>query len=194
MTAASIATPGTSVPPSNVQPASVSGIQAFPEGEVRVMLEVVENPYMRYLPHFRRRFHLLLNPFPRNAKPKMPPLTRRGQGSPREQLESFARWIVPLMPRASLRAIFWVVVLRRSRLKRKKAEAKQAKLKVEGDLKFASDSLKTLEKEKNLEIERRKDREAKLDLEIRDLRKMASDEKARADKAEASLAESERSR
>ncbi|MED6166970.1 hypothetical protein PIB30_114651, partial [Stylosanthes scabra] len=53
--------------------------------------------------------------------------------------------------------------------------------------------LEVLEREKVQEAERRKDRESELEGEIRDLRKSVSDEKAHADKAEASLAESERS-
>ncbi|MED6150570.1 hypothetical protein PIB30_073619 [Stylosanthes scabra] len=52
--------------------------------------------------------------------------------------------------------------------------------------------LEALEKEKVQEAERRKDREAELEGEIQDLPKSVSEEKARADKAEASLAESER--
>ncbi|MED6165199.1 hypothetical protein PIB30_097311 [Stylosanthes scabra] len=77
---------------------------------------------------------------------------------------------------------------------KERAEAEQAKLKAEGDLKSVSDNLKTLKKERDLEIERRKDKETELDQEIRDLQKLAWDEKARADKAEASLGESEKGR
>ncbi|MED6226378.1 hypothetical protein PIB30_103102 [Stylosanthes scabra] len=76
--------------------------------------------------------------------------------------------------------------------KREKVEAERLKLKAEDDLKSVSDNLKVLEREKNLEAERRRDREAELDQEIQDLQKLVSDDKARADKAEASLAESER--
>ncbi|MED6160650.1 hypothetical protein PIB30_053396 [Stylosanthes scabra] len=54
--------------------------------------------------------------------------------------------------------------------------------------------LEALEKEKVQEAELRKDREAELEGEIQDLRKSISEEKARADKAEVSLAESERGR
>ncbi|MED6185732.1 hypothetical protein PIB30_059888 [Stylosanthes scabra] len=67
-----------------------------------------------------------------------------------------------------------------------KVEAKKEKAKAE--------RAKALEKEKNLKVERRKDREAEPDREIQGLRKLASDEKACADKAEVSLSESERGR
>ncbi|MED6201542.1 hypothetical protein PIB30_096113 [Stylosanthes scabra] len=52
--------------------------------------------------------------------------------------------------------------------------------------------LEALEREKAQEAERRKDREAELGREIQDLRKPVSDEKVRADKVEASLAELEK--
>ncbi|MED6220715.1 hypothetical protein PIB30_047472 [Stylosanthes scabra] len=84
--------------------------------------------------------------------------------------------------------------LQKIEAEKERAEAEHAKLKAEGDLKSASDSLKTLEKERDMDIERRKDMEAELDQEICDLRKLASDEKAHADKAEASLAKSETGR
>ncbi|MED6122903.1 hypothetical protein PIB30_044266 [Stylosanthes scabra] len=70
----------------------------------------------------------------------------------------------------------------------------QARVKAEGDLKSFSGKLEALGREKIQEAERRKDREAELEGEIRELRKSVSEEKSRADKAKASLAESERGR
>ncbi|MED6145008.1 hypothetical protein PIB30_020998 [Stylosanthes scabra] len=75
-----------------------------------------------------------------------------------------------------------------------KAETERAELKAEEDLKSVSDSLKTLEKEKILVAKRQKGKEAELDQEIQGLRKSVSKEKARADKAEVSLAELEKGR
>ncbi|MED6196033.1 hypothetical protein PIB30_043450 [Stylosanthes scabra] len=72
-------------------------------------------------------------------------------------------------------------------------EAEKEKL-AEGDLKSLSGKLEALEREKAQEAERRKDREAELDREIQDLQNSVSEEKARVDKAEASLAESEKGR
>ncbi|MED6221218.1 hypothetical protein PIB30_052460 [Stylosanthes scabra] len=83
--------------------------------------------------------------------------------------------------------------LQRIEVEREKLVAEQARVKVEGDLKSLSGKLEALEREKVQEAERRKDREAELEGEIQDLRKSVSEEKARADKAEASLAESKRS-
>ncbi|MED6165287.1 hypothetical protein PIB30_098151 [Stylosanthes scabra] len=84
--------------------------------------------------------------------------------------------------------------LQRIEAEKKKWVAEQARVKAEGDLKFLSGKLEALEKEKVQEAERRKDWEAELDQEIQDLRKSISEQKARADKAEASLAESEKGR
>ncbi|MED6223501.1 hypothetical protein PIB30_074513 [Stylosanthes scabra] len=70
-------------------------------------------------------------------------------------------------------------------------EAEKEKLVAEQSL---SAKLDALEREKIQEAERQKDREAELEGEIQELRKSVSEEKARADKAEASLAESERGR
>ncbi|MED6145856.1 hypothetical protein PIB30_029087 [Stylosanthes scabra] len=78
------------------------------------------------------------------------------------------------------------------KIEAEKAKAERARLKAEGDLKSASDNLKVLEEEKSQEVECWKDRETELGREIQDLQKLVSDEKARADKAEASLVESER--
>ncbi|MED6146380.1 hypothetical protein PIB30_033991 [Stylosanthes scabra] len=83
--------------------------------------------------------------------------------------------------------------LQRIKVEKEKLVAEQARVKVEGDLKSLSGKLEALEREKVQEAERRKDREAELEGEIRDLRKSFFEEKARADKAEASLAELERS-
>ncbi|MED6127045.1 hypothetical protein PIB30_084339 [Stylosanthes scabra] len=83
--------------------------------------------------------------------------------------------------------------LQRIEANKGKLVAEQARVKAEGDLKSLSGKLEVLEREKVQEAERRKNRESELEGEIRDLRKSVSDEKARADKAEASLAESERS-
>ncbi|MED6219033.1 hypothetical protein PIB30_032164 [Stylosanthes scabra] len=71
--------------------------------------------------------------------------------------------------------------------------AEQARVKAEGDLKSLSGKLEVLEREKVQEAERRKNWESELEGEIWDLRKSVFNEKARADKAKASLAESERS-
>ncbi|MED6208428.1 hypothetical protein PIB30_045001 [Stylosanthes scabra] len=76
---------------------------------------------------------------------------------------------------------------------KEKLAAEQARVKAEGDLKSLSGKLEVLEKEKAEEAERRKNRESELEGEIQDLRKSVSDEKAHADKAEASLAELEKS-
>ncbi|MED6162274.1 hypothetical protein PIB30_068860 [Stylosanthes scabra] len=84
--------------------------------------------------------------------------------------------------------------LQRIEAEREKLVAEQARVKAEGDLKSLSGKLEALEKEKVQEAERRKNREAELEGEIQDLRKSVSEEKARADKAEASLAESDRGR
>ncbi|MED6135020.1 hypothetical protein PIB30_042343 [Stylosanthes scabra] len=67
-----------------------------------------------------------------------------------------------------------------------------AKVKAEGGLKSLSGRLEALGRERDQEVERRKDREAEFGRDIQDLRKLVSDEKAHADKAEASLAESEK--
>ncbi|MED6220851.1 hypothetical protein PIB30_048813 [Stylosanthes scabra] len=83
--------------------------------------------------------------------------------------------------------------LQRIEAEKEKLAAEQAKVKAEGDLKSLSGKLEVLEKEKAEEAERRKNRESELEGEIQDLRKSVSDEKARADKAEASLAELEKS-
>ncbi|MED6186306.1 hypothetical protein PIB30_065449 [Stylosanthes scabra] len=83
--------------------------------------------------------------------------------------------------------------LQRIEAEKEKLAAEQAIARVEGDLKSLSGKLEALEREKAQEAERRKDREAELETEIRGLRKSVSEENARADKAEASLAESERS-
>ncbi|MED6186615.1 hypothetical protein PIB30_068401 [Stylosanthes scabra] len=66
-------------------------------------------------------------------------------------------------------------------------------VKLNGDLKALNLQRIEAEKEK-LEAERRKDWEAELEGKIQELQKSVSEEKARADKAEASLAESERGR
>ncbi|MED6151382.1 hypothetical protein PIB30_081993 [Stylosanthes scabra] len=86
-----------------------------------------------------------------------------------------------------------VLNFQRIEAEKEKLAAEQARARVEGDLKSLSGKLEALEREKAQEAERRKDREAELEMEIRGLRKSVSEEKARADKAEASLAESERS-
>ncbi|MED6223006.1 hypothetical protein PIB30_069842 [Stylosanthes scabra] len=83
--------------------------------------------------------------------------------------------------------------LQRIEAEKEKLVAEQARARVEGDLQSLSGKLEALEREKAQEAERRKDREAELEMEIQGLRKSISEEKARADKAEASLAESERS-
>ncbi|MED6140318.1 hypothetical protein PIB30_092030 [Stylosanthes scabra] len=77
---------------------------------------------------------------------------------------------------------------------KKKLEADQAKSKAEEDLKSASVNIKLLEKEKDVEIERLKGREADLSIEIEDLQKKIFEEKSRADNVETSLAESEEGR
>ncbi|MED6188834.1 hypothetical protein PIB30_089645 [Stylosanthes scabra] len=84
--------------------------------------------------------------------------------------------------------------LQRIEAEKEKLVAEQARVKVEGDLKSLSGKLEALEKEKAQEAELRKDREAELDREIQNLRKSVSDEKAPADKVEASLAESKKDR
>ncbi|MED6188130.1 hypothetical protein PIB30_083087 [Stylosanthes scabra] len=84
--------------------------------------------------------------------------------------------------------------LQRVEAEKEKLAAEQAKVKAESDLKFLSGKLEALGKERDQEVERRKDREAELGQEIQDLRNSISDEKARADKAEGSLAESEKDR
>ncbi|MED6186129.1 hypothetical protein PIB30_063887 [Stylosanthes scabra] len=83
--------------------------------------------------------------------------------------------------------------LQRIEVEKGKLVAEQARVKAEGNMKSLSLKLEALEREKVQEAERQKDRESELEGEIWDLRKSVSDEKARADKAEASLAESERS-
>ncbi|MED6222830.1 hypothetical protein PIB30_068274 [Stylosanthes scabra] len=83
--------------------------------------------------------------------------------------------------------------LQRIEAEKEKLAAKQARVKAEGDLKSLSGKLEVLEKEKVEEAERRKNRESELEGEIQDLRKSVFDKKARADKAEASLAELEKS-
>ncbi|MED6197574.1 hypothetical protein PIB30_057708 [Stylosanthes scabra] len=83
--------------------------------------------------------------------------------------------------------------LQRIEAEKEKLAAEQARARIEGDLKSLSGKLEALEREKAQEAERRKDREAELEMEIRGLRKSVSEEKARADNAEASSAESERS-
>ncbi|MED6196501.1 hypothetical protein PIB30_048104 [Stylosanthes scabra] len=81
--------------------------------------------------------------------------------------------------------------LQKVEAEKEKVEAEKAKVKAEEDLKSVFNTLKALEKEKDLEVERPKDRETELDREIQRLQKLASDEKARSDKADVSLAESE---
>ncbi|MED6151573.1 hypothetical protein PIB30_083784 [Stylosanthes scabra] len=83
--------------------------------------------------------------------------------------------------------------LQRIEAEKEKLVAEQARVKAKGDLKSLSGKLEALEREKVQEAERRKDRKSELEGEIRDLRKSVFDEKARADKVEASLAKSERS-
>ncbi|MED6185058.1 hypothetical protein PIB30_053350 [Stylosanthes scabra] len=83
--------------------------------------------------------------------------------------------------------------LQRIEAEKEKLAAEQARVQAEGDLKFLSGKLEVLEKEKAEEAEHWKNRESELEREIQGLRESVSDEKARADKAEASLAELEKS-
>ncbi|MED6222889.1 hypothetical protein PIB30_068810 [Stylosanthes scabra] len=83
--------------------------------------------------------------------------------------------------------------LQRIEAEKEKLAAEQAKVQAEGDLKSLSGKLEVLEKEKVEEAERWKNRESELEGEIQGLRESISDEKARADKAEALLAELEKS-
>ncbi|MED6189353.1 hypothetical protein PIB30_095221 [Stylosanthes scabra] len=65
--------------------------------------------------------------------------------------------------------------LQRIEAEKENLVAEQARVKAEGDLKSLSGKLDALEREKVQEVERRKDRESKLEGEIRDLRKLVSD-------------------
>ncbi|MED6141765.1 hypothetical protein PIB30_106730 [Stylosanthes scabra] len=70
-------------------------------------------------------------------------------------------------------------------LKEEKSEAEQAKAKAEGDLKMARAEFELSEKEEGAQIERLRAREAELASEIGDLRCLVTEEKVRADLAEA---------
>ncbi|MED6116614.1 hypothetical protein PIB30_101858 [Stylosanthes scabra] len=83
--------------------------------------------------------------------------------------------------------------LQRIEAEKEKLAVEQARVQAEDDLKSLSGKLEVLEKEKAEEAERWKNWESELEGEIQGLRKSVSDEKARADKAEASLAELEKS-
>ncbi|MED6125990.1 hypothetical protein PIB30_073933 [Stylosanthes scabra] len=227
--AASVPAPGTSVPPFGVQPVSVSGTQAFPEGRGssnagggREAISEVSSSFQEEIIPPPQHISKKRQAGDASVDLKRP---RVSEGAAREfcsmdrsfdaSMESI-RWVEwvslqaatimkSIEPRlsaanqwenrcANLNGDLKMLNLQKIEAEKNRAEAKQAKLKAMGDLNSVSDNLKTLEKERDLEIERRKDKEAELDQEIRDLRKLASDEKARADKAEASLGESERGR
>ncbi|MED6191756.1 hypothetical protein PIB30_003559 [Stylosanthes scabra] len=79
---------------------------------------------------------------------------------------------------------------RRADLEKEKASAEAAKSKVEKDLEVALGA----SKEKDSEVQRLKEREVNLLTELEALKKQVIDEKARADKAEASLTETEQAR
>ncbi|MED6226192.1 hypothetical protein PIB30_101082, partial [Stylosanthes scabra] len=67
--------------------------------------------------------------------------------------------------------------LQRIEAEKEKLVAEQERAKAEGDLKSLSGKLEALEREKVQEAERRKDREAELEMEIQGLRKSVSEEK-----------------
>ncbi|MED6137752.1 hypothetical protein PIB30_067925 [Stylosanthes scabra] len=215
--------PGTSVPPPVVQPGSASGNQAFPEGGLEQCgvvgepIHEVFSPLHEEVPPSSPSHSKKRQVPDASVDPKRPRVfegTIRGFCSMDRSFDASGFIKSNLLgPRAqevlrdydpmeSIRWAEWASLRAATIMKsvkphltaadqwenrcieaeKEKVEAERARLKTKGDLKSASDNLNVLEEEKSREVERRKDRETELE------------EKARADKAEASLAESERTR
>ncbi|MED6221976.1 hypothetical protein PIB30_060021, partial [Stylosanthes scabra] len=139
---------------------------------------------------------------------------QREPGRRRVRCGTSAPWIDLLMPRVSSKSVEPRLTLadqwegRCAKLtgdlkflSQQKAEAEkerlvagQARSKAEEDLKSVVANFKLLEKEKDVEIECLKGREVELSSKVEDLRKLSTNEKVRADKAEVALAESEEGR
>ncbi|MED6223015.1 hypothetical protein PIB30_069952 [Stylosanthes scabra] len=195
MPAVSVPAPGASKHPTDPQLASASGTPVFPEGVARPCLgKRLADDTSAYPKRPRvsvgtiREFCSMDHSFDASSFIENNLLGPRAQEPRLTAADQWEGRCVKL--NGDLKALNLQMV----EAEKEKLAAEQAKVKAESDLKSLPGKLEALRKERDQETERRKDREAELGREIQDLRNLVSDEKARADKAEASLVELEKDR